>query len=113
MRFGSPFYDLGSLLCDPYMNLSNHERDGLLSFYYRLMKLDLDWDTFQNIFWEASAQRLMQVLGAYGFLGLEKGLEAYLDHIPSGLRNLHLAASQAASLPLLQELSRRCQKVIK
>jgi hypothetical protein len=55
----------------------------------------------------------MQVLGAYGFLGLEKGLEAYLDHIPSGLRNLHLAASQAASLPLLQELSRRCQKVIK
>jgi aminoglycoside/choline kinase family phosphotransferase len=112
MRFGSPFYDLGSLLCDPYMNLSNHERDGLLSFYYRLMKLDLDWDTFQNIFWEASAQRLMQALGAYGFLGLGKGLEAYLDHIPSGLRNLHLASSQAASLPLLQELSHRCQRVI-
>jgi aminoglycoside/choline kinase family phosphotransferase len=112
MRFGSPFYDLGSFLCDPYMNLSNHERDELLSFYYRLMKLDLDWDSFQNVFWEASAQRLMQALGAYGFLGIEKGLEAYLDHIPSGLRNLHLASSQAASLPLLQELSRRCQRVI-
>ena len=111
MRFGSPFYDLASLLCDPYMDLSNHERDELLFFYYRLTKSNLDRENFQNIFWEASAQRLMQALGAYGFLGLEKGLEAYLGHIPSGLRNLHLAASQAASLPLLQELSSRCQRV--
>ena len=26
MRFGSPFYDLGSLLCDPYVNLSTFSR---------------------------------------------------------------------------------------
>jgi aminoglycoside/choline kinase family phosphotransferase len=112
MRFGSPFYDLASLLCDPYTNLSHQERDELLLFYYRLTKSNLDWENFQNIFWEASAQRLMQALGAYGFLGLEKGLEAYLGHIPSGLRNLHFAASQAASLPLLQELCLKCQKAI-
>ncbi len=112
MRFGSPFYDLGSLLCDPYVIFCESERDELLSFYYRLSKWDFDWQTFQNTFWEASAQRLMQALGAYGFLGLKKGLKAFLGHIPAGLRNLDLAASHVASLPQLRELSAECDGVI-
>jgi aminoglycoside/choline kinase family phosphotransferase len=112
MRFGSPFYDLGSLLCDPYVKFLGGEQDELLSFYYGLSTWDLDWVTFQNTFWEASAQRLMQALGAFGFLGLKKGLNAYLEHIPAGLCNLHRAASQVASLPRLRELSWACQKVI-
>ncbi len=112
MRFGNPFYDLGSLLCDPYVIFSDAERYELLSFYYGLEKRDLDRASFWNDFWEASAQRLMQALGAYGFLGLRKGLKAYLDHIPAGLRNLHRAAEQAASLPHLRELSLACQRAI-
>ena len=113
MRFGSPFYDLGSLLCDPYVNFSESEHDELLSFYYGLSTWDLDWKTLRNTFWEASAQRLMQALGAYGFLGLHKGLKAFLDHIPAGLQNLHHAASQMASLPRLRDLSLACQRVIR
>jgi N-acetylmuramate 1-kinase len=113
MRFGSLFYDLGSLLCDPYVNFSYSERDELLSFYYGLSRWDLDWDTFQNMFWEASAQRLMQALGAYGFLGLTKGLTSFLEHIPVGLRNLHRATMGVASLPRLQELTLSCQKAIR
>jgi len=112
MRFGSPFYDLGSLLCDPYVNFSGVEHDELLSFYYGLSEWDLKWVTFQNAFWEASAQRLMQALGAYGCLGLKKGCQSYLEHIPSGLRNLHRATSQVASLPRLRELSWACQRAI-
>ena len=113
MRFGSLFYDLGSLLCDPYVNFSDSERNELLSFYYGVSKQDLDWNTFQNTFWEASAQRLMQALGAYGFLGLTKGLTSFLEHIPVGLRNLHRAATEVASLPRLQELTLSCQKAIR
>jgi aminoglycoside/choline kinase family phosphotransferase len=112
MRFGSPFYDLGSLFCDPYVNLSDSDRDELLSFYYGLSRWDLDWDTFQKTFWEASAQRLMQALGAYGFLGLKKGLRVYLENIPAGLRNLRLAASHGSTLPRLRELSLKCQRAI-
>jgi aminoglycoside/choline kinase family phosphotransferase len=112
MRLGNPFYDLGSLLCDPYVDLSVSDRDELLSFYYGLSKWDLDFATFQNTFWEASAQRLMQALGAYGFLGLKKGLKAYLEHIPSGLRNLHLATLYMSTLPRLRELSLKCQGAI-
>lgn len=128
MRFGSPFYDLGSLLCDPYVhfkrsqevnpephaervNVSGSEQEELLSFYYGLAKWDLDWVTFQNHFWEASAQRLMQALGAYGFLGLKKGLKTFLEHTPAGLQNLQYAASRAATLPRLRELSSTCQRV--
>jgi aminoglycoside/choline kinase family phosphotransferase len=125
MRFGSPFYDLGSLLCDPYVNFSESEQDKLLSFYYRLMSTtsrvlskvegstwDHDWAAFRNAFWEAAAQRLMQALGAFGSLGLEKGLKAFLEHIPAGLRNLELATSQVGSLPRLRELSVECRRAI-
>ena len=112
MRFGNPFYDLGSILCDPYVEFSGDQRMGLLLYYYNLSKQDLSLEDFQKMFWEASAQRLMQALGAYGFLGLKKGLKAYLEHIPSGLRNLHLATSHVSTLPRLQELSSKCQGAI-
>jgi hypothetical protein len=110
MRIGCPFYDLGSLLNDPYVDFSEDEINELLSFYYVLSNWDLDWEVFQDYFWEASAQRLMQALGAYGFLGLTKGLDAFLAHIPAGLRNLFRAASRAPSLPRLRELALMCQK---
>jgi aminoglycoside/choline kinase family phosphotransferase len=112
MRFGSPFYDLGSLLCDPYAIFSNGEQNDLLSYYYELAKRDMDWDIFQNHFWEASTQRLMQALGAYGFLGLKKGLKTFLEHTPAGIQNLQYAASQAATLPRLRELSTECRRAI-
>jgi aminoglycoside/choline kinase family phosphotransferase len=112
MRFGSSFYDLSSLLCDPYVELSGDQRMDLLLYYYNLSKQELSWEEFRKMFWEASAQRLMQALGAYGFLGLKKGLKAYLEHIPSGLRNLRLAISHVSSLPRLRELSETCQKAI-
>jgi hypothetical protein len=112
MRFGNPFYDVGSLLCDPYVTFSEDEINDLLFFYYGLSKNDLDWPDFRNIFWEASAQRLMQALGAYGFLGLKKGLKTFLDHIPAGLMNLQRAASHITSLIRLRELSEICKERI-
>jgi hypothetical protein len=112
MRFGSPFYDLGSLLCDPYMDFSEGQRAELLFFYFRLEKWGLNWTAFQDAFWEASVQRLMQALGAYGFLGLKRGLKAFLEHIPSGLGILRRAASQVTSLPRLRELCLACKRAI-
>lgn len=109
MRFGNPFYDLGSLLCDPYVEFTEEERDAYLSLYYNLSDWDCDWDAFRDRFWQASTQRLMQALGAYGFLGLSKGLFGFLDHIPAGLRNLENAASRAVELPNLRKLLGMCR----
>jgi aminoglycoside/choline kinase family phosphotransferase len=125
MRFGSPFYDLGSLLFDPCVEFSDNERDELLSYYYGLWsptggtlsksegsKWDLDWKVFRDSFWIASVQRLMQALGAYGFLGGEKGLKTYLEHIPAGLAHLQLAAGHVTFLPRLREVSVKCQIIL-
>jgi hypothetical protein len=54
----------------------------------------------------------MQALGAYAFLGLKKGLSAFLDHIPAGLRNLRYAVTHVPILPRLRELSLACQQAV-
>ncbi len=112
MRPGCPFYDLGSLLCDPYVNLSFDEQYELLLFYYTLTKREMDFKNFQNLFLEASIQRLMQALGAYGFLGVTKGLKHFLEYIPSGLTQLFRATSHIPSVPILNELVIECQKAV-
>jgi len=109
MRFGNPLYDLGSLLCDPYVEFSDSEREELLAFYYSSSGGGSSWLHFSKAFWEASAQRLMQALGAYGFLAKKKGLSAFLQHVPPGLSRLGQASS-AASLSCLHALCRRCQR---
>ena len=112
MRFGSCFYDLGSLLCDPYVVFANTERMDLLSFYHGLSESSPDWAAFRKKFWEASAQRLMQALGAYGFLGLKKGLRSYLVHIPAGLENLRKAAENVPELSILRNLCAECEDAL-
>ncbi len=112
MRFGTRFYDLGSLLMDPYVEFSKAEREELLSFYFRLPGNESEWDSFLSSFWEASAQRLMQALGAYGFLGLTRGLKNYLQHVPAAIRNLQLATEESDSLPCLRELVMQCKNAL-
>jgi N-acetylmuramate 1-kinase len=112
MRFGNGMYDIASLLCDPYVDLANEERIALLEFYYNLSPKDMDWAAFQHAFWEASAQRLMQALGAYGFLGSTRGLTHFLGHIPSGLNNLLSAVTHTGSMPVLGRLCQTCGSVL-
>lgn len=108
MRRGSLFYDLGSLIYDPYVALTENERIELAAFYYDLMKPAYSLDVFINNFREASAQRLMQALGAYAFLGVKKNKPDFLQHIDKGIKNLLTAATQVAVLPVLRELVGIC-----
>ncbi len=107
LRPGSLFYDLGSLLCDPYVPLTAEEREDLLRYAYELLTLDMDWTRFREGFLGGSAQRLMQALGAFGFLGLKKGKEGFLTHIPRGIENLGSMAAASGQLPHLLQLARR------
>lgn len=112
LRTGSPFYDLGSLLYDPYVSLTTQERMELLEFYYALSPQGLKWPDFVTLFYEGSAQRLMQALGAYGFLGHRNGRADFRAHIPAGLRHLLDAVSRTSSLPRLRALTVRCLTVL-
>ena len=91
MRFGLPQYDLASLLLDPYVELSEVEQSELLAFYIGLVRAEgraVDEGLFERTYWLCAAQRLMQALGAYGFLGYERGRADFLAHIPVALPRL-------------------------
>jgi len=100
MRPGLAEYDLASLLYDPYVKLSDAERAELI-VYYRDRQLengstiDSDFDFKLRI---CAMQRLMQALGAYGFLGLVKGHKHFLQYIPNALSSLRVVVATIESL---------------
>jgi len=90
MRPGLAEYDLASLLYDPYVGLSESERAELITYYRdgrdkRGVTCSEDFDSKLRLF---AMQRLMQALGAYGFLGLVKGNKSFLQYIPRAVRSL-------------------------
>ncbi|MFZ5805905.1 MAG: aminoglycoside phosphotransferase family protein [Verrucomicrobiota bacterium] len=115
MRKGTKFYDLGSLLFDPYVEFSPEQRMELLRYYYELRKRAMDWVSFEKAFYEASIQRLLQALGAYGFLGIKKQKTHFLSYIPAALKNVKAAVDPTEDfhafrrlLCLLEEESQKC-----
>ncbi len=117
MRLGPLTYDLMSLLFDPYVALDDGLRAELLN---RFAAADAHAGSFTTediraMALAAGLQRIMQALGAYGFLGHVKGKRAFLDHIPAGLAVLRevlgeLGATEAesgclpGSMPALEQL---------
>ena len=90
MRAGLAEYDLASLLYDPYVTLSEKERDQLFVDYCGAREAVGNPVTHEckQLLQLCALQRLMQALGAYGFLGLVKGNRAFLAHIPAALASL-------------------------
>ncbi|MEI8294143.1 MAG: phosphotransferase [bacterium] len=108
MRYGLAQYDLASLLYDPYVALTSDERCELLAYYKKRLEqngIRVDSD-FDEVFRWCALQRLMQALGAYGFLGLKKNRPDFLSHTPAALRSLLEVASTLDGLaPLVQKLN--------
>jgi len=103
MRPGLGLYDVASLLYDPYVELVAEERKELLEFYKELWRdagLQQD-DNFEVTFRMCAIQRLMQALGAYGFLGLKKRRKNFLKYIPVAHRLLHEIAQNHGGLDFL------------
>ena len=100
MRPGLAQYDLASLLCDPYVDLSETERNELLEHYCG-QKPSADFLRTLNL---CAMQRLMQALGAYGFLGLVKGHKHFLEHIPKAVNSLREVVSEIDGLDLFKNL---------
>jgi hypothetical protein len=106
MRPGLPHYDLASLLYDPYVDLAETERAELIA-YYRSRQLenggtvDGDFDFKLRL---CAMQRLMQALGAYGFLGLVKGHKHFLQHVPAAMKSLRSVVAKIKNVEPLEEL---------
>jgi len=100
MRPGLAQYDLASLLYDPYVDLTGAERNELLEHYCG-QKPDAD---FLEALRLCAMQRLMQALGAYGFLGLVKGHKHFLEHIPKAVNALCEVVTRIDGLELFENL---------
>jgi aminoglycoside/choline kinase family phosphotransferase len=105
MRPGLSKYDLASLLYDPYVTISPNEREELFEIYRGLRERNgspLRVDD-EEIFLLCAMQRLMQALGAYGYLGLVKGNKAFLAHIPSAFGSLCSIVREISGLEKLHD----------
>lgn len=100
-RRGPRQYDLASLLYDPYVELSAGLRRSVLSVYCRrVAELEAPFDeaAFRAGLPLIAAHRLMQALGAYGFLSRDRGKPQFVRHIPAALRLLGRLSREAPEL---------------
>ncbi len=87
-RLGSVYYDLASVLLDPYIMLSDEDVFELLRYYHAKSLNPLPFEEMAHQFMLAGAQRVMQALGAFCFLSREKGLVQFKAHIDPGEQRL-------------------------
>ncbi len=117
-RFGPLGYDLASLLNDPYVRLDYDLRRSLLEAYLEKLvglgcideaqELKRQWPSL-------SALRLMQALGAYGFLTRKKGKVFFKTFIAPALNDLFkvLTENFNKELPITTDVCHRLISALK
>jgi aminoglycoside/choline kinase family phosphotransferase len=98
LRRGRQEYDLASLIFDPYMDHSADEREALLELWEDIA----DERPEATLFRQCAAQRLMQALGAYGNIVINRGDDWYRPHIATAAR---LLGEVTAGTPLESPLA--------
>ena len=106
MRPGLAQYDLASLFFDPYVDLPEEERAELKAYYCEQRSkhgggVEADFESTLKM---CAMQRLMQALGAYGFLGLVKRHKSFLQYIPVAVRSLRSTLAGLDGLEPLESL---------
>ena len=88
------------------MVLPEEERAELIAYYREQQGKDgitIEGD-FDSRLRQCAMQRLMQALGAYGFLGLVKGQTHFLKHVPAAMESLCSIVRQIEGLQDLEAL---------
>jgi aminoglycoside/choline kinase family phosphotransferase len=106
LRPGLAEYDLASLLYDPYVDLTEAERTELMAYCREQqvkngMAINGEFDSKLRL---CAMQRLMQALGAYGFLSLVKGHKHFLKHVPAAMKSLRSIVAEIGNLQPLEEI---------
>ncbi len=98
MRLGPLGYDIMSLLWDPYVDLPAGLREELLAEFCRRTAGKHAGDEIRAMAVAAGLQRVMQALGAFGFLGHVKSKSSFLEHIPPAVLRLRDLLEESHSL---------------
>lgn len=110
-------YDLASVLKDAYFVLDQKMRTELIDYYLDILKekwgMKINRNEFINTFQLAGLQRNMQALGAFAFLGLQKGKREFFKYIPAALAYLEEALLLFPDYPVLKETVSEAAEAIK
>lgn len=105
-RVGTGWYDVASLLFDPYAELTDAERESLFDFYCGQIGVPAsEKATAKKQLLYAAAQRLMQACGAYFFLSMKMGKPRYRAFALPALESLKKVATATGTLPNLAMLA--------
>lgn len=107
-RAGSRWYDLASLLWDPYVQIPMNNRFRLFMGYASKMDVPdgpLAWQQLQD----AALQRVMQALGAYGFLSGTKNLPWFRQFLSPAVRILRVTVEERGGMPTLLALAKELE----
>lgn len=90
-RKGALLYDMASLLYDAKADIPQPVREELLDHYLSVISgyVDNDTEKMKQYFWYFAIIRILQAMGAYGFLGIVKGKRRFLESIPYALKNIN------------------------
>jgi aminoglycoside/choline kinase family phosphotransferase len=106
-RFGPIQYDLASLLTDPYVNLPASIQNRLLDYSIDRLKplIKIDREKFIKGYQYLALTRILQSLGAFGFLSKARNKPFFEQFIPIALDNLRdrLVGSHSHLFPVLTE----------
>jgi aminoglycoside/choline kinase family phosphotransferase len=109
-RSGPLQYDLASLLTDPYVGLSPETEEGLLTYCIQRLKekRPVDPESFRVGYRYCCLTRIMQSLGAFGFLTKVKNKPFFARFIPVALTNINRRLRQPGihPFPLLADAAK-------
>lgn len=91
-RKGALQYDLASLLFDARADIPQHLREQLLNYYIHRANriISIDEGIFKEYFWYFAVVRILQAMGAYGYLGITRGKKKFLESIPYAVQNINI-----------------------
>lgn len=89
-RKGALLYDLASLLYNSKANIPQEIREDLIRYYLDVVseQVNIDKDKYTKYFWYFAVIRILQALGAYGYLGIVKAKSSFLESVPIALKNI-------------------------
>lgn len=113
-RKGALQYDLASLLFDAKADVPNEAREMLLNHYIEELEklVSFDKQKFRHYFWYFVIIRILQAMGAYGFLSAVKGKKLFLESVPYALKNINIVLNNkidSNKLKYLRNLFNRIQ----
>ncbi len=112
-RKGALQYDLASMLYDSKANIPQEHREEFIDEYIKIANEihKIDSERFKKYFYGFACIRIMQALGAYGFLGSVKNKPHFLGNIPFAISNLEIILDKFSFLQELPELKNIIQNL--